>query len=101
MECDPNAKDENKRGAAKRFRNSWRIKCRHATRNYILTKRTTKNKRQLRDWSCLSPMRSVERTLYRGGDRMARVKEVSRELDTKRSWIRPKVIMVRAVVYTV
>jgi len=38
-----------KRGAAKRFRlTATGAKCRHATRNHILTKRTTKNKRQLR-----------------------------------------------------
>lgn len=38
-----------KRGAAKRFRvTASGAKCRHATRNHILTKRTTKNKRQLR-----------------------------------------------------
>lgn len=38
------------RGACKRFRKtgSGRIKCRRAYRNHILTKKTTKQKRQLR-----------------------------------------------------
>lgn len=38
------------RGAAKRFkrRGSGSIKRSHATKNHILTKRTSKNKRQLR-----------------------------------------------------
>ena len=45
----PMPKMKTKRGAAKRFTvTKGGIKCRHATRNHILTKRTTKNKRQLR-----------------------------------------------------
>lgn len=54
------------RGAAKRFRVSkGGLKCRHATRNHILTKRTTKNKRQLRAIGRVnkSDVRSVERML--------------------------------------
>lgn len=54
------------RGAAKRFRvTKGGIKCRHATRNHILTKRTTKNKRQLRGICRIdkSDVRSVERML--------------------------------------
>lgn len=41
------------RGAAKRFRKtgSGAIKCRGAYRNHILTKKTTKQKRQLRTGS--------------------------------------------------
>ncbi|HVX00553.1 MAG TPA: 50S ribosomal protein L35 [Candidatus Babeliaceae bacterium] len=54
------------RGAAKRFRKTASgLKCRHATRNHILTKRTTKNKRQLRAVGRVdkSDVRSVERML--------------------------------------
>ena len=54
------------RGAAKRFRKTATgFKCRHATRNHILTKRTTKNKRQLRAVGRVnkSDVRSVERML--------------------------------------
>lgn len=54
------------RGAAKRFRlTKSGAKCRHATRNHILTKRTTKNKRQLRGVCRVnkSDLRSVERML--------------------------------------
>jgi len=37
------------KGAVKRFKKTkGGIKCKHATRSHILTKRTTKNKRQLR-----------------------------------------------------
>lgn len=54
------------RGAAKRFRKTaGGLKFRHATRNHILTKRTTKNKRQLRAIGRLSKsdVRAVERML--------------------------------------
>ena len=54
------------RGAAKRFRKTaGGLKCRHATRNHILTKRTTKNKRQLRAVGRVhkSDVRAVERML--------------------------------------
>ena len=46
-------KMKTKRAAAKRFkpRASGSIKRAHATKRHILTKRTTKNKRQLRAWS--------------------------------------------------
>ncbi|OAI46994.1 50S ribosomal protein L35 [Gammaproteobacteria bacterium SCGC AG-212-F23] len=55
-----------KRGAAKRFRlTASGAKCRHATRNHILTKRTTKNKRQLRGVGRVneSDLKSVRRQL--------------------------------------
>lgn len=55
------------RGAAKRFRKAagGRIKCRRATRNHILTKRTTKNKRQLRSAMTVgaSDKKAVDRML--------------------------------------
>lgn len=54
------------RGAAKRFRlTKGGAKFRHATRNHILTKRTTKNKRQLRGVARIdkSDLRSIERML--------------------------------------
>ncbi|MHB1947439.1 MAG: 50S ribosomal protein L35 [Gammaproteobacteria bacterium] len=54
------------RGAAKRFKKTASgLKCRHATRNHILTKRTTKNKRQLRAVGRVnkSDVRAVERML--------------------------------------
>lgn len=54
------------RGAAKRFRKTaGGLKCGHATRRHILTKRTTKNKRQLRAVGRVhkSDVLSVERML--------------------------------------
>ncbi|HAT7636091.1 TPA: 50S ribosomal protein L35, partial [Vibrio cholerae O1] len=42
-------KMKNNKGAAKRFKKTaGGIKYKHATKRHILTKRTTKNKRQLR-----------------------------------------------------
>jgi large subunit ribosomal protein L35 len=55
------------RGAAKRFRKtaSGKFKRSHAFMNHILTKKTTKRKRNLRKSSVLSPsnQRQVERLL--------------------------------------
>jgi large subunit ribosomal protein L35 len=54
------------RGAAKRFRaTKGGLKFAHATRRHILTKRTTKNKRQLRAIGrvCKSDVLSIERML--------------------------------------
>ncbi|BAC94707.1 ribosomal protein L35 [Vibrio vulnificus YJ016] len=47
-------KMKNNKGAAKRFKKTaGGIKYKHATKRHILTKRTTKNKRQLRPNSLL------------------------------------------------
>ena len=55
------------RGAAKRFRKtaSGKFKRNHAFMNHILTKKTTKRKRNLRKSSVISPgnQRQVERLL--------------------------------------
>jgi large subunit ribosomal protein L35 len=54
------------RGAAKRFRATANgFKCRHSFRNHILTKKTTKNKRQMRATGRVneSDVRSVSRML--------------------------------------
>ena len=44
------------RGAAKRFRKtaSGKFKCRQSHRNHILTKKSRKRKRNLKDWAGLS-----------------------------------------------
>ncbi len=54
------------RGAAKRFRATANgFKCRRSFRNHILTKKTTKNKRQMRATGRVneSDVRSVSRML--------------------------------------
>lgn len=54
------------RGAAKRFRaTASGYKCRRTNRNHILTKKSTKRKRHLRETGrvCESDMRSVARML--------------------------------------
>ena len=50
-------KMKTKRGAAKRFlvRSSGSIKRGHAFKRHILTKKTTKNKRQLRGMETVNP----------------------------------------------
>lgn len=48
------------KGAVKRFKKTkGGVKFKHATRSHILTKRTTKNKRQLRPNSLLSKSDAV------------------------------------------
>lgn len=60
------AKMKTNRGAAKRFRvKKGGLTCRHATRRHGLSKRTTKNKRQLRGVGHVdkSDVLSIERML--------------------------------------
>lgn len=54
-------KQKTKRGAAKRFRvkASGKIKCGRANRSHILTKKSTKRKRRLRESSHVHPSDAI------------------------------------------
>ena len=66
----PKIKIKTHRGAAKRFRKTatGKFKCGHANRSHILTKKSTKTKRQLRGSAAVhsTNMDSVKAMILRG-----------------------------------